>query len=640
MKIAKAMHRFLWVISFLLFPFSGVTANTLFDCPGVSINVEEDELEIDGLTAAIEIVKVFNASYSLIYQCNGNCPDNIELDNLTTGVYYVDIQSYTSNWRFICDQKEAITISTGTEPSCDNIEVEVDGDEIFMSGLNAPNKIVKIFDVFYNLIDVCFTGCGNTIIIPNLLSGLYHVDVQLYSANWQFICDRKEDVFVDLDDEPCDNSSCLGNVTLTTQQDIDNFCGCTTIEGDLVIGKLVGSNINSLANLRDIEAVNGKLSIIGTNIQNFEGLGNLGLVGQDLFIQKNLSLKNFQGLNNLVEIGATFFLKENPQISALDGLDRWTKAKAIYFDRNSSLNKAEKIARLSNLETIKLTNNAQLRELPSLTLLNSLSGINISSNTKFQNLNFLSPIEYLSGNVTIKSNPSLSDCCGLAHLVDDDPFFGSNDAVFNISNNPFTCRSITNILSDCQTTSPSCADIQVSANGNNMNITGLTAPNVILKVFDKNYKVLFNCFGDCENFIQLADLSSGIYRISINFYNPDWIPICETIVTVELTGNNASVSFSDRNNDQELFSITKFSLAPNPAYGPTFVDLKPLEGKPVRLQLINQFGQKVWSKEIAVASSVPEKIDVYSFENGMYFLLIEPLGHPIVTKKLMIAKLY
>lgn len=634
------MYKVLWALSFLLFPFSFVSANTLFDCPGLSIEVEGDELGIDGLTAPIEIVKVFNASYNLIYQCNGNCPERVELDNLTEGTYYVDIQFYTDNWRFICDQKEAIIISTGIEPSCNNIEVEIDGDELLMSGLDAPNKIVKVFDVFYNLIDVCFTGCGNTITIPNLLSGLYHVDIQLYTANWQFLCDLKEDVFVDLEDEPCDNSVCLGNVTLTNQEDIDNFCGCTTIEGDLSIGKLAGSNINSLANLRTIEAIKGKLSVLGTNIQNFDGLGNLGLVGEDLFIQKNLSLKNFQGLNNLVEIGWTFFLKENPQVSNFNGLDRWTKAMAIYFDRNSSLSQADKIAQISNLETIQLTNNAQLRELPSLTLLNSLSGINITGNTKFQNLNFLNPIEYLSGNVTIKSNPSLSDCCGLAHLVDDDPFFGSNDALFNISNNPFTCRSIGNILSDCRTTTPSCADIQVNANGSNMTISGLTAANTILKVFDKNYKVLFSCFGDCENFIQLENLSSGIHRISINFYNPDWIPICETIVTVVLREDNASVSFNDRTNDKELLNPTKFLLAPNPAYGPTFVDLKHLVGKPVRLQLVNQFGQRIWDKEIAAASLVPEKIDVYPFDNGLYFLMIEPIGHPIVTKKLMIAKLY
>lgn len=634
------MHKFLWVISFLLFPLSIISASTLYNCPNVSIDIEEEELTINGLTAPIEIIKVFNASYNLIYQCNGNCPDNVDLDNLAEGIYYIDIQSYTSNWRFICDQKETITISSDIEPSCDNIELEVAGDELLMSGLHSPNKIVKVFDVFYNLIDVCFSDCGNSIIIPNLLSGLYHVDIQLYTANWQFICDYKEDVLIDLSDEPCDTNPCLGNVTLTNQQAIDDFCGCTTVEGDLIIGQLNGSNINSLANLRDIEKVNGKLTIQGTNIQDFDGLGNLGFVGQDLFIHKNLSLKNFQGLNNLVEISGTFFLKENPQISTLNGLDRWTKALAIDFDKNSGLSNVDRLALLSNLTSIKLTNLAQLRAVPPLSLLSTLSGLNLSNNTKFQNLNFLSPIGYLEGNVTIKSNPSLSDCCGLAHLVDDDPFFGTNNAVFSIANNPFSCKAISNILSDCQTSTPSCSDIQVNANGGNISITGLTAANVILKVFDKNYRVLFNCFGDCDNLIQLNDLSSGTYRVSINFYNANWIPICETIVTVELSGNDAVVSFSDRTNEQALQIPNKFLLAPNPAYGATFVDLKHLAGNPVRLQLINQFGQSVWTKEIQTAALAPEKIDIYTFDNGLYYLLIEPKGRPIVTQKLIIAKLY
>lgn len=634
------MYKYFWVVFFLTFSISFATANTLFDCPDVSVDVEDMELKIDGLTAPIEIVKVFNASYTLIFQCNGNCPTEVELEDLTEGVYYIDIQSYTRNWRFICDRKETITITNDNEPSCDDIDIEVIGDKLQMSGLDAPNKIVKVFDVFYNLIDICFSDCGSTITIPNLLSGIYYVDIQLYTANWQYVCDLKEDVLIDLDDTPCDNSACLGNVILADQAAIDNFCGCTTIEGDLTIGNITGSGINSLANLRDIETVNGKLSIQGTRILNFEGLGNLGMVGADLRIQKNLELKSFQGLNNLVEIGGVFLLKENSKITDLNGLDRWTKASGIYFDRNSSFNKAEKVAQVSNLETIQLTNNAQLHALPPLTLLSSLSGINISNNTQFKNLNFLSPIGYLSGNVTIKSNPSLSDCCGLSHLIDDDPFFGTNDAVFNISNNPFTCKSIPTILADCQTSAPSCTDIQVSATGDKLSIIGLTAANVILKVFDANYNVLYNCFGNCENAVQLDGLSNGTYRVSINFYNADWIPICETIITVILTDNDAFISYSDRANQSQLSNERNFLLAPNPAYGVTFVDLREVVGQPVQLQLMDQFGHKVWSKEIPKATLVPEKIEVYSFENGLYFLMIQPKGQKMRTQKLMIARMY
>ena len=635
------MYKFIWVVFFLNFSFSFVIANSVFDCPGVSIDVDEDELEIDNLTAPIEIVKVFNASYNLIFQCNGNCPEEVSLENLAEGVYYIDIQSYTSNWRFICDKKETIIITNDNEPSCDNIGVEVNGDQMQISGLNAPNKIVKVFDVFYNLIDICFSDCGNTITIPNLLSGLYYVDIQLYTANWQFVCDLKDDVLIDLEEEPCDNSVCLGNVILPNQQAIDDFCGCTTIEGDLTIGSVAGSDINSLANLRTLERVNGKLSIKGTSIVDFDGLGNLGVVNGDLYLNKNLSLKHFQGLNNLVEIGGIFIIRENSKITDLSGLDRWTKALGIDFDKNSSLSKADRVAQISNLETIKLTSNAQLVALPPLTLLSALSGINISNNTKFKNLDFLSPIGYLAGNVTIKSNSSLTDCCGMSHLVDDDPFFGTNDAVFNISNNPFTCKSIPAILSDCQTSAPSCSDIQVNATGDKISISGLTAANVILKVFDKNYNVLYNCFGNCENSIQLDDLSNGTYRVSINFYNDNWIPICETIVTMVLTGNNATVSFSDRASDDNKFSNTnRFLIAPNPAYGATFLDLKEVVGKEVLLQLMNQFGQKVWAKEIAAATSAPEKIDLHTFDNGLYFLMIQPQGQRMVTQKLMVTKLY
>lgn len=634
------MNKAFWVVPFLLFPLSFVTANTFFDCPEVSIEVDDDELEIDGLTAPIEIVKVFNATYSLVYECNGNCPEEIELSNLSEGSYNIDIQSYTSNWRFICNQRETVVITSEEEPDCSNIAIDIEEDQLRITNLNSPNKIIKVFDVFYNLIDVCYFNCGEEFVVPNFLAGLYRVDIQLYTANWQFICERKEDFLINLDDALCDNSPCQGNVLLQSQADVDEFCGCKVVEGNLTIGKSGNSNISSLSNLRNIEEVKGTLSIENTKIQDFDGLGNLGKIGREFILSKNNFITNFKGLTNLVEITGLLHLKEHGEIRSLKGLDRWTKVGGIKFTNNNNLADLSKLAQLTKLESIDITACGKLKELPALTLIDSLSGLTIRNNTRLQNLEFLGAIEYLSGNVNITGNVSLSDCCALYRFVDGDTGFGNNNAFFNISDNAFSCRSIAAILSKCQPNEPSCADINVSTSSNKITISGLTAPNEIIKVFDANYRVLYNCFGNCEEIIQVNNLPKGTYRISINFYNENWVPICEALVTVVLDEGDSSVSFNDRSTEKLLFGRENFSLSPNPALGVTYVDLKTVEGLSVDLQLINQFGQKVWQKRIDKATGVPQKIDLYSFQNGLYFLQIRVAGGRVRTKKLMINRLY
>ena len=182
---------------------------------------------------------------------------------------------------------------------CSKIGIEIEANQLIISDLDAPNKIVKVFDVFYNLIDVCFFNCPQTKIVPNLLTGVYYVDVQLYTANWKFICNRQEEILVDIAEEPCDDSVCLGNVTLTTQAEVDAFCACSIIEGDLKIGNITEhSNIISLSNLQQVVQVNGTVSILNTSLKDLSGLGNLGIVGNDLRIIKNKFLADLNGLNN------------------------------------------------------------------------------------------------------------------------------------------------------------------------------------------------------------------------------------------------------------------------------------------------------------------------------------------------------
>ena len=84
----------------------------------------------------------------------------------------------------------------------------------------------------------------------------------------------------------------------------------------------------------------------------------------------------------------------------------------------------------------------------------------------------------------------------------------------------------------------------------------------------------------------------------------------------------------------------KVVLSPNPAFGVTFLDMKAFKNLSVQLRLVNQFGQEVWQNYIEKVSDFPERITVAQFPNGLYFLQIQSKGKRVVTKKLIVNRLY
>ena len=81
--------------------------------------------------------------------------------------------------------------------SCNDLNITGNNNQISIQGLTAPIEIVDIYDASWNRIFRCSGGdCGGSQIIPNLSTGLYHLSIQLYTANWGFICKEETDINV------------------------------------------------------------------------------------------------------------------------------------------------------------------------------------------------------------------------------------------------------------------------------------------------------------------------------------------------------------------------------------------------------------------------------------------------------------
>jgi len=96
--------------------------------------------------------------------------------------------------------------NNNTSELCAAVIINLSNSNITVDNINAPNKIVKLFDEVYNIIEECADDCSDPVLFDNLSIGNYFVDVQLYSADWVFICETQEAI----------------NITAVTEEDNGN----------------------------------------------------------------------------------------------------------------------------------------------------------------------------------------------------------------------------------------------------------------------------------------------------------------------------------------------------------------------------------------------------------------------------------
>ena len=531
--------------------------------------------------------------------------------------------------------------------SCANILITTSESDIKLANITAPNTIVKVFDPNWQFVYECNATCENEIIVPVAGEGIYHTDIQFYDENWQFVCLDKQDVEVFDGGEPCDTSICAGDVVLHTQAEVAAFCGCEVIEGDLYLGLLNNSielsDINSLKKLNKIKLIKGIFSIVRTSLVNLEGLENIKNIETTLGIINNPKLKNLKGLEQLEKIHETLAIVDNDDLETFTSLNNLKEiGNQINIQKNDKIINLNGLLNIRNANAINIIQNSKLLSLDGLNNLDSITNhfsqnssyYDILNNQSLVDISALNGIKLIIGNLNIGNNYSLTNCCPILHLIDENPSNGKVTGFIGLANNEFGfCNSSNEILQNCQNQpSTPCEITQISTVNDTLNISNLTATIEILKVFDANYNIIYQCFADCEDNISIPDLAAGTYHISINFYDENWQPICEKNETVEIASNA-----QDRTTD---LLPTDFALFPNPAAAETYIDLSKLKEETVQLELFNQFGQRVQQQVIEKVSEQKVKIDLTTVQNGLYILKIEAKGRKSIAKKLIVNRLY
>jgi hypothetical protein len=168
---------------------------------------------------------------------------------------------------------------------------------------------------------------------------------------------------------------------------------------------------------------------------------------------------------------------------------------------------------------------------------------NLAPGQYFLKIQTFNPYCYAQINVTVHPGGGGNPCANQGGDSDGDGVCNNVDNCPNVSN-PDQKDSNKNGVGDaCETVPPptggnACSKVQASLVNGRLTVSGLSAPIVILKVFDSNWQTIFECTGNkCpETVIFSPDANERTCHVDIKFYTSNWQFICERSVKVTANG--------------------------------------------------------------------------------------------------------
>lgn len=214
-----------------------------------------------------------------------------------------------------------------------------------------------------------------------------------------------------------------GNLTLSSQTDIDNFAAnypdCTELDFDLTINSF-GADVTNLNGLSQLESIQGNLSFtLNPALANLSGLENLTNIGGNCSFFQNHYLTSTAALENLTSIGGYLQVFDNDSIVNLEGFNNLTTLGShLLINGNLSL---ETITGLSDLTSagsyLSINDNPALFDLTGLSGLTSVNGfLRINNNDSLEDLESLANLESINGYMDVKQNAKLISLKGLEQI--------------------------------------------------------------------------------------------------------------------------------------------------------------------------------------------------------------------------------
>ena len=461
----------------------------------------------------------------------------------------------------------------------------------------------------------------------------------------------------------CAALSCpSGDVTLTTQAEVDALASCSTISGFLNIN--ANNAALDLSPLNNITTINGALTVQGLTNNQLNIFPNLTTVTGSIQIRLN-TFTEFSGFNNLTTASNGLQVLQNSNLTSFSGFN------SLNFINGSNLgillnNNLATINAFSNLQNVQglLIRNTQLTNLSFLSSLTGNGGqLSIENNPLLTSANFTNPVVHcfctgISGGdyVRIQSNPLLTTVGNvtLQSNVLGDPTI----EFFQINNNPLL-SSVGMSLDASATSSSVVNNLTLSSNSNLANLSFFNDINLtstgslsILSLPITSLSALSSLTNisaaiTLTNNTSLTDIS-GLNNININNLTGvninsniqlatcevDWL--CDylsttspnTIISGNATGceSETAVNTACAALSTSVFDLASMSLYPNPTDAIFSIVVPNEVVKQVRI--FDVTGKML-------LDSQQTTINVSSFSSGIYMINIETESGKIGVSKLI-----
>ncbi len=147
---------------------------------------------------------------------------------------------------------------------------------------------------------------------------------------------------------------------------------------------------------------------------------------------------------------------------------------------------------------------------------------------------------------------------------------------------------------------------------------------------------------DGENFKVLNKVSNEDLTDEMAYYaGKDIHPVMGTnYYRIKQTYQDGTFDYTDIQRVNFEVDLDGFSMYPNPAKEELNLSLKPFTGLSGKVNIINTFGQVVQSLEINNLQSDQVNMSLNNMANGFYQVMIQIDGRPVITRKLIVEKLY
>ncbi len=206
--------------------------------------------------------------------------------------------------------------------------------------------------------------------------------------------------------------------------------------------------------------------------------------------------------------------------------------------------------------------------------------------------------------------------------------------------------------------SPHC-DVEITISGSSFTSSAgnRNAPQLNFEAFRKNRMVelqwLTNSGYKVSNFEIEHSADGENFTTTNQFVNKLWsndLEYHQTIDQQPTQGDNyyrvkeiyldGSFAYTDVKKVGFDIDLESVSVFPNPAQEKLFVNLKAHIGKKGNLTLMNQFGQAVKQINLTTIQEDLLRLNTSSLGNGLYYLNIEVEKQRVLTKKVLIQRLY